>query len=113
MKFKIILIAVFLFSFSCAKDEKKVSLIKEIDQEKEMASTYREAYEALDKGDPYFAATKFLEAEILYPQSQWAAKSGLMAAYSFYLTNYYTEALSNLERFVLIYPKSCMVFTHS
>ena len=104
MKFKIILIAVFLFSFSCAKDEKKVSLIKEIDQEKEMASTYREAYEALDKGDPYFAATKFLEAEILYPQSQWAAKSGLMAAYSFYLQNYYSESISTLERYLNTYP---------
>ena len=28
MKFKIILIAVFLFTFTCAKEEKKVSLIK-------------------------------------------------------------------------------------
>ena len=48
-----------------------------------MVSTYREAYKSLDEGDPYFAAKKFLEAEILYPQSLWAAKSALMAAYSF------------------------------
>ena len=32
-----------------------------------MVSTYKEAYKSLDEGDPYFAAKKFLEAEILYP----------------------------------------------
>ncbi len=104
MKFKIILIIILLFSLSCSKDEKEVSLIKEVDQEKEMVSTYREAYEALDKGDPYFAAKKFLEAEILYPQSLWAPKSALMAAYSYYLQNYYSEAISTLERFLNTYP---------
>ena len=104
MKFKIILIIIFLFTFACAKEKKEVSLIKEIDQEKEMVSTYKEAYEALDKGDPYFAAKKFLEAEILYPQSLWAAKSALMAAYSFYLQNYYSESISTLERYLNTYP---------
>ena len=69
MKFKIILIIIFLFTFACAKEEKQISIIKEVDQEKEMVSTYKEGYEALEKGDPYFAAKKFLEAEILYPQS--------------------------------------------
>ena len=71
-----------------------------------MISSYKEAYEALEEGDPYFAAKKFLEAELLFPQSKWASQSALMAAYSFYLQNYYTEALSNLERFLLVYPKS-------
>ena len=69
-----------------------------------MVSTYREAYKSLDEGDPYFAAKKFLEAEILYPQSLWAAKSALMAAYSFYLQNYYSESISTLERYLNTYP---------
>jgi len=69
-----------------------------------MISTYREAYQALNTGDPYFAAKKFLEAEILYPQSVWAPKSALMASYSYYLQNYYTEATLNLKRYLKTYP---------
>ena len=68
-----------------------------------MISTYREAYEALLE-ESYFAATKFLEAELLYPQSEWAPD--VMASYSYYLQNYYTEALSNLERYIITYPNS-------
>ena len=82
----------------------KVSKIKEVDQNKEMVATYKEAYEALEKNDPYFAAKKFLEAELLYPQSLWAPKSALMASYSYYLQNYYSESLSNLERYLKTYP---------
>ena len=70
-----------------------------------MISSYNEAYIALNKGDPYFAAKKFLEAEILYPQSKWAPRSALMASYSYYLQNYYTEAISNLQRYLDTYPQ--------
>tara|TARA_Y100000992_G_scaffold302573_1_gene277432 strand:+ start:2573 stop:3400 length:828 start_codon:yes stop_codon:yes gene_type:complete len=113
MKFKIILIIIFLFTFACAKEEMQVSLIKEVDQEKEMVSTYKEGYEALEKGDPYFAAKKFLEAEILYPQSLWASKSALMAAYSFYLQNYYSESISTLNRYLNTYPTDMnIVYAH-
>ena len=103
--------SLFIFTFlfllnSCSKDKKEISVIKENRQDLEMISTYKEAYKALEEGDPYFAAKKFLEAELLFPQSKWASQSALMAAYSFYLQNYYTEALSNLERFLLVYPKS-------
>ncbi len=113
MKFKIILIIIFLFTFACAKEEKQISIIKEVDQEKEMVSTYKEGYEALEKGDPYFAAKKFLEAEILYPQSLWASKSALMAAYSFYLQNYYSESISTLNRYFNTYPTDMnIVYAH-
>ena len=94
-----------LVIFGCSKDEKKVSIIKESSQELEMISSYNEAYIALNKGDPYFAAKKFLEAEILYPQSKWAPRSALMASYSYYLQNYYTEAISNLQRYLDTYPQ--------
>ena len=53
-----------------------------------MITAYKEAYNALDQNDPYFAAKNFLEAELLFPQSEWAPRSALMA-YSFYLQNYY------------------------
>ena len=42
-----------------------------------MISVYNDAYEALEDGDVYFAAKKFNEAELLYPQSKWAPKSSL------------------------------------
>ena len=104
MKLKFIFIICLFILFSCSKEEMKVSKIKEVDQNKEMVATYREAYEALEKNDPYFAAKKFLEAELLYPQSLWAPKSALMASYSYYLQNYYSESLSNLERYLKTYP---------
>ena len=90
---------------SCSKDEKDISYIKETRQDLEMVTAYREAYKAIEEGDPYFAAKKFLEAELLFPQSQWAPRSALMAAYSYYLQNFYSEALSNLERYLKTYPK--------
>ena len=104
MNHKFFLIIFFIIFSSCAQDEKKISKIKEIDQNQEMISAYKEGYEALDKNDTYYAAQKFLEAELLFPQSVWAPKSALMAAYSYYLQNYYAEALSNLKRYLKTYP---------
>ena len=88
---------ILIFFAGCSGEEKNISLIKETNQDLEMLATYEEAYKALDEGDPYYAAKKFLEAELLFPQSDWAPRSVLMAAYSFYLQNYYSEALLNLE----------------
>ena len=95
---------ILIFFAGCSGEEKNISLIKETNQDLEMLATYEEAYTALDQGDPYYAAKKFLEAELLFPQSDWAPRSALMAAYSFYLQNYYSEALSNLERYLKTYP---------
>ena len=95
----------FLFLFvACSKDKKEVSLIQETRQDLEMISAYKEGYNALDQGDPYFAAKKFLEAELLFPQSKWAPRSALMASYSYYMQNYYSEAITNLERYLKTYP---------
>jgi len=101
---KIYIIIFFLFITGCFKSDQKAVVIKEQNQELEMISAYNDGYKALNNNDPYYAAKKFLEAEILYPQSQWAAKSALMASYSYYLQNYYSEAILNLERFLKTYP---------
>ncbi len=106
-KFNLLLLIVIFFLSGCAKkNNEESSLIKQNSQELEMISTYNIAYKALNNGDPYFASKKFLEAELLYPQSKWAAKSALMASYSFYQQNYYVEAISNLNRFIDTYPKN-------
>ncbi len=103
VKIFFIIISLILF-YSCSKKEKEISYIKETKQELEIATAYNEAYKALKEGDPYFAAKKFLEAELLFPQSKWAPRSALMASYSYYMQNYYAEALSNLERYIKTYP---------
>ena len=104
-KYSFIFLLFLLLLNTCSKEEKEISLIKESRQDLEMVSAYKEAYKALDQGDPYYAAQKFLEAELLFPQSEWASKSALMASYSYYMQNYYAEALSNLQRFLKTYPR--------
>ena len=111
---KLFIILTYLISFlSCAKEEPKVQNIKKKSQELEMTIAYKEAIEKLEINDTYNAALKFLEAELLFPQSIWAPKSALMASYSYYLQNYYSEALSNLNRYLKTYPKdNNIVYAH-
>ena len=109
MKFVIRLsfISLLLFLFqSCSKQEKETSLIKEVDQAQEMISSYKEGVRALNEGDAFYAAKKFLDAELLFPQSEWAPKSALMASYSYYIQDYYSEAIFNLRRFINTYPRN-------
>ena len=108
-----ITIFLLVFLIGCSKDKKEISQIKETKQELEIFVTYEEAYEALNSGDPYFAAKKFLEAELLFPQSEWAPRSALMASYSYYMQNYYEEALLNLNRYLKTYPlDENLVYAH-
>ena len=69
-----------------------------------MIEAYKEGLEQLKKGDVLFAAKKFNEAEILFPQSEVAPRSALMAAYSYYSQNYYGDAIAELNRFLRVYP---------
>ena len=75
---------------------------KEIDLQ--MIDAYEEGIIALDDGDGLSAAKKFSEAELLFPQSAWAPKSALMAAYSYYSNEYYSDTIYEIERFLKIYP---------
>jgi outer membrane protein assembly factor BamD len=70
-----------------------------------MINAYAEGKKAFDKGDYLFASKKFNEVEILYPQSIWAPKSILMSSYSYYLGNYYSDAIFELNRFIKTYPQ--------
>ena len=82
----------------------KVSIVKEKKIETQMIDAFKEGYEELNNGDVLFAAKKFNEAELLYPQSEWAPKAALMAAYSYYSQDYYFDAEYELNRFLKIYP---------
>jgi len=101
--FKIIFIIVCLSLSSCLK-EKKVTIIKEASLELQMVDAYKEALKAFNEQDILYAAKKFNEAEILYPQSIWAPKAVLMAAYSYYSQSYFSDAIYELERFIKTYP---------
>ena len=90
---------------SCNSKQEKISILETGNLEIQMIDAYKDAYKELEKGDVIYAAKKFNEAELLYPQSEWAPKSVLLAAYSFYSQNYYDEALSELDRFFKKYPK--------
>jgi len=104
-KFKIIFIIFSLiFFYSCSKETENIKLIKETDQKIEMISAYEKGMELFEIGDYFAASKKFLEAEILLPQSQWAPKSVLMASYSYYMQSYYSLAIENIKRYFKTYP---------
>ena len=108
MKFLKIFLIFFLISFSvtnCTKSE-KTSLIVEEDAESQMIRAFKEGYEEFEAGDALFAAKKFNEAELLFPQSSWAPKAALMAAYVYYAQDYYFDAEAELKRFIKTYPKN-------
>ena len=99
-----ILLIIFLITISCSKDKVKKSVINEKNLDAQVFEAYQKGMDSLEAGDVLFAAKKFNEAEILFPQSEWAPKSALMAAYSYYTQDYYKDAVAELERFIRIYP---------
>ena len=106
MKYIIKLSFILLLFQSCSKSIDEPSLIQEVSQEQEMTSAYMKGIQNLEDGDAFYAAKKFLEAELLMPQSDWAPKSALMASYSYYIQDYFSEAIFNLERFINSYPSN-------
>tara|TARA_S200000501_G_scaffold171708_1_gene161765 strand:+ start:4282 stop:5121 length:840 start_codon:yes stop_codon:yes gene_type:complete len=102
MKFhNFLLFIILIFGIlSCSEKQEKVSLIKEDNLEMQMIEAYNEGLKELNNGDIFFAAKKFNEVELLYPQSIWAPRSTLMAAYSYYTQLYFADAIFELERFL-------------
>ena len=100
-------IILFTLLVSCTKKEEfKESVIKEKSLDLQVLEAYQEGMKNLESGDVIYAAKKFNEAEILFPQSLWAPKSALMAAYSYYTQDYYGDTIAELERFLRVYPLS-------
>ena len=98
------LILLVLSLISCSKEKINKSVIKEKDLESQVLEAYEEGLESLKQGDAIFASKKFNEAETLFPQSVWAPKSSLMAAYSYYSQDYYEDSILELKRFIKVYP---------
>ena len=67
--------------------------------------TYREAVEAMNLGQYFYASKKFSEAESGFKNVELSAKSAIMSIFSLYGINFYSQAVENLERYLKTYPK--------
>ena len=104
-KIKIIsLIVLLLINLSCSKKIEKKSLIIEKNIDTQILESWNEGLRQLESGDSLFAAKKFNEVEILFPQSEWAPKSTLMAAYAYYYQDYYMDTIDEINIFIKKYP---------
>jgi outer membrane protein assembly factor BamD len=104
MKNLFLIITFFVLFASCTKQTQNESALKEISIDLQVQEAYKEGMKALESGDVLYAAKKFNEAEILFPQSIWAPKSALMAAYAYYSQDYYGDSIAELRRFIKLYP---------
>ncbi len=94
----------FLIVVSCSKKDLKNSVIEEKSLELQVLEVYEIGKDALESGDVLYAAKKFNEVETLFPQSDLAPRSALMAAYSYYSQDYYNDSIAELKRFIKVYP---------
>ncbi len=101
--YKIIIFVFFLNLNSCTKKDEKISIVEEKNLETQMIDAYNAGLEELEKNDVIYAARKFNEAELLYPQSIWAPRAALMAAYAYFSQLYYDDTILELEKFLQKY----------
>jgi len=107
MKFilKLSIILLLVAPLSCSK---KIAIeeIKEVSVDLQMIEAYEEGMRQLNEGQSLIAVKKFNEAELLFPQSKWAPRSALMSAYAYYDFSFYSDAISEVDRFLKTYPNS-------
>jgi outer membrane protein assembly factor BamD len=99
MKIFLLIVSIVLL-ISCSKEKPDYQLKPKEDPYK----VYKEAYEAFEKGDYFFAQKKFSEVELSIEKVEVAAKAAIMASYSLYSINFYDEALENLNKYLKKYP---------
>ena len=101
-----ILILLFVIFTSCSKEKLNETVIKEKSLDGQVLEAYTEGLDSLKGGDVLFAAKKFNEAELFFPQSEWAPKAALMASYAYWTQGYYRDSINELKRFIKRYPKN-------
>jgi len=97
----IYLFLIIFLVISCSKEEPELNIPPSKEKSFEI---YKEAVEAMKKGDYFFASKKFSEAETILPEINFSAKAALMSSYCFYKINFYPEATTGLEYFINKYP---------
>ena len=71
---------------------------------RDVSTLYAAAKRTMDRGNYEGAAKLFDEVERQHPYSVWARRAQLMSAFSYYLAQKYTDAISSANRFVTIHP---------
>ena len=72
--------------------------------EEPVDALYNDALNTALAGDVDLAAPKFEDVERQHPYSTWAVRAQIMAAWSFYQSNQYTQVEASLDRFIELYP---------
>jgi len=103
---RLFIILLLILPVACNKKQELVDPIKDTSLDLQMIEAYKKGMEELEKGQALIAVKKFNEAEILFPQSQWAPRSALMSAYSYFDFGYYGESIDEVNRFLKTYPNS-------
>ncbi|MBW4331520.1 outer membrane protein assembly factor BamD [Stakelama sp. CBK3Z-3] len=73
---------------------------------RDVGTLYSAGKEKLDKGQYKLAAALFAEVERQHPFSVWARRAQLMAAFSYYMDDDYTQAIQSAQRFIAEHPGS-------
>ena len=102
---KLSIILLLIAPLSCSK-KIEIEEIKEVSVDLQMKEAYEEGMRQLNEGQSLIAVKKFNEAELLFPQSKWAPRSALMSAYAYYNFSFYSDAISEVDRFLKTYPNS-------
>src|SRR4029453_15211601 len=71
---------------------------------RDVNTLYSQAKRRLDQGKYEEAALFFDEVERQHPYSVWARRAQLMSAFSYYMAQKYTDAISSAQRFLTIHP---------
>jgi outer membrane protein assembly factor BamD len=95
----IVAVAVVVAAGGCASD-------KEEYVERPVEVLYNSALDLMLEGKYTDAAKTFDEVERQHPYSVWATKAQLMAAFSYYQTNQYDQAILAADRFIQLHPNS-------
>lgn len=65
---------------------------------------YNRAMDDLSRGEHKAAAKEFEEVDRQHPYSVWATKAQIMAAFTYYQSNKYDDAIIALDRFIQLHP---------
>ncbi len=73
---------------------------------RDVDTLYTAAQETLHNRQYKLAAAQFDEVERQHPYSVWARRAQLMSAYSYYVSQDYSEAILSAQRFLSLHPGS-------
>jgi len=96
---RVVILLSALFLAACAQQTKEIPL-----EQQTPAQIFKVAEGQLANKKPAEAAKTFNEVERLYPYSDWAKRSIVMAAFSYHKAKKYDEARAAAQRYLDFYP---------